>query len=85
MIPNELHVSKEDQIKLDISKQETINLRQRDLRCPNCKYLITKLYSDISGHMQFKCPKCKEVYVLNLALFRTRNNSLYVTLIKVIE
>ncbi len=85
MIPNELHVSQEDQLKLDISKQETINLRERELRCPNCKFLINKLYSDISGHIQFKCPKCKEVYIMNLALFRTRSKSLYVTLIKVIE
>lgn len=85
MIPEVSCITDEVQIKLDLSQQETIDLTQRDLRCPNCKFLITKVFSDISGHMQIRCPKCKEKYILNLAMFRTRHKGLFVTLIKAIE
>ena len=70
--------------KLDLSKQETIDLAQRDLRCPNCHFLVSKVYGDVRGHMEFKCPKCKDIYVINFDYFRTHSRSFLVTLIKVI-
>ena len=70
--------------KLDLSKQETIDLAQRDLRCPNCHFLVSKVYGDASGHIEFKCPKCKDIYVINFNYFRSRTRRFLVTLIKVI-
>lgn len=65
------YLTQEVQQRLDMSESETSELTVRDLRCPNCKFLVDKLYSDISGHIQIKCPKCKNVYILNVAYFRT--------------
>ncbi len=61
--------------KLEMSKTEVTELTLRDLRCPNCRFLIDKIYSDIRGHMQVKCPKCKNAYIMNLAYFRTFGHS----------
>ena len=79
------HFSPLIQRKLDLSKQETVDLAQRDLRCPNCRFIITKVYGDIRGHMEFKCPKCREIYVVNLTYFRERSRSRYITLTRVIQ
>lgn len=79
------YMTPEKQYKLDLSKQETIDLAQRDLRCPNCRFIITKVYGDIRGHMEFKCPKCREIYVVNLTYFRERSRSRYITLTRVIQ
>lgn len=61
--------------KLKSSEAEVTQLTLRDLRCPNCRFLIDKVYSDIKGHMQVKCPKCKNAYIMNLAYFRTFGHS----------
>jgi len=61
--------------KLESSEAEVTQLTLRDLRCPNCRFLIDKVYSDIQGHMQVKCPKCKNAYIMNLAYFRTFGHS----------
>ena len=79
------YMTPEKQYKLDLSKQETIDFAQRDLRCPNCRFIITKVYGDIRGHMEFKCPKCREIYVVNLTYFRERSRSRYITLTRVIQ
>lgn len=60
--------------KLEMSKTEVTELTLRDLRCPNCRFLIDKIYSDIQGHMQVKCPKCKNAYIMNVSYFRTKKN-----------
>lgn len=60
--------------KLEMSETEVTELILRDLRCPNCQFLIDKIYSDIQGHMQVKCPKCKNAYIMNVAYFRTKKN-----------
>lgn len=57
--------------RLLLSRMEAESLEERDLRCPACGFRIQTLYSDVSGHLRVKCPKCKGVYVLNLAYFRT--------------
>ena len=80
---SQTYITPEVQYKLDLSSQETFDLSQRDLRCPNCRFLINKVYGDIQGHLQFRCPKCKELYVINFSYFRARSHSRNVTLTKV--
>lgn len=60
----------ERKYKLELSSKETHNLKLRDIRCPRCNFLILKVYSDISGHLLPKCPKCKSEDAINLAYFR---------------
>ena len=52
------------------SRIETDTLKERELLCPECGFRIQTIYSDASGHLRVKCPKCKGIYVLNLAYFR---------------
>ncbi len=56
--------------KLLLSRMEAEDLQERDLLCPVCGFRIQTLYSDASGHLRVKCPKCKGIHVLNLAYFR---------------
>ena len=56
--------------KLLKSRVEVESLTERDLKCPICDFKIQTIYSDISGHLRVKCPKCKEVSTLNVAYFR---------------
>lgn len=62
--------AKEIMNKLLKSRIEAEALSERDLRCPICDFMIQTVYSDISGHLRVKCPKCKEVSTLNIAYFR---------------
>lgn len=52
------------------SRIEASTLKKRDLRCPNCGFRIQTLYSDARGHLQTKCPKCKGIFIFNVAYFR---------------
>lgn len=63
-------VSPEVKNKLLLSRVEVDTLRERDLLCPECRFRIQTIYSDATGHLRVKCPKCKGIYVLNLAYFR---------------
>lgn len=56
--------------KLLLSRMEAEDLQERDLLCPVCGFRIQTLYSDASGHLRVKCPKCKGIHILNLAYFR---------------
>ena len=58
------------QDKLLKSKLETTALTMRNIYCPFCGYLVEKVFSDISGHKQVYCKKCKEEYIINLGYFR---------------
>ena len=71
-IDNKKSLSEDVKRKLELSREETENLKEREIRCPNCGFLITKVFSDINGHLQIKCEKCKSVNILNLAYFRKR-------------
>jgi phage FluMu protein Com len=57
--------------KLLLSRIEAETLQERDLLCPVCRFRIQTLYSDASGHLRVKCPKCKGIHILNLAYFRS--------------
>lgn len=61
--------------KLEISKAEVATLTKRDILCPNCNFRISTVFADASGHMQVKCKKCKNEYILNFAYFRTFGHS----------
>ena len=56
--------------KLERSRIECLDLTERNLYCPYCGFLIQQLYSDASGHLKAKCPKCKMITLFNLAYFR---------------
>ena len=63
--------------KLLKSKKETEELSMRDIHCPYCDYLIERVFSDISGHKEVYCKKCKKKYVLNLGYFRRQKELKY--------
>ena len=72
--------------KLEDSKTEVATLTSRDLLCPNCHFRIDTVFSDAQGHLQVKCKKCKNEYIMNLAYFRTfgrRNQEFTVYLTKI--
>ena len=56
--------------KLERSYVEVDGLTLRDVKCPHCMFVISRVYSDIQGHYLAKCRKCKSEMVLNLAYFR---------------
>ncbi len=56
--------------RLLLSRVEAASLRERDLLCPKCGFRIQTIYSDAQGHLRVKCPKCKQINILNLAYFR---------------
>ncbi len=56
--------------KLERSRRESLDLTERELRCPHCGRFIVTLYSDISGHFKAKCGNCKTVTIFNLGYFR---------------
>lgn len=56
--------------RLQRSRIEASTLEEKDLYCPICNFRIQTVYSDIKGHLRVKCPKCKEIHILNLAYFR---------------
>ena len=56
--------------KLERSHRESLDLTERELRCPHCSRFIATLYSDISGHFKAKCGNCKTITIFNLGYFR---------------
>ena len=61
------------------SKQEATEFIERELKCPQCGFLIAYAFSDAKGHLKIKCKKCKKESVLNFAYFckRKRKHRLY--------
>lgn len=74
-LPSEvLRVTTEAMYKyLSISSMEidAAGLNERFIKCPKCNYKVQSVYSDCTGHMNIKCPKCKRIFAINLAYFRT--------------
>ena len=58
--------------RAELSRQEAESLAERELKCPECGYLIAYAFSDAAGHFRIKCKKCKTVSVLNFAYFCRR-------------
>lgn len=63
-------VSPEVKEKLDLSYQESLDLTERELRCPYCDFYLDTLYSDTAGHFKTKCDNCKNLIIFNLGYFR---------------
>ena len=55
--------------KLDLSYQETKDMKFRPVYCPNCKLHVIDLFEDIIGHLAFKCPNCQGTVLINSAYF----------------
>jgi len=63
------------QFRAEISKEEARKFVERELRCPNCGFIVATAYSDAAGHFKIKCQKCKMISTLNFAYFyRTKNS-----------
>lgn len=56
--------------KLERSHQESLDLTERELRCPYCHRYMATLYSDVAGHFKAKCDNCKKYTIFNLGYFR---------------
>ena len=54
-------ISNELQRKMLNAKMSAKFLVKRDLKCPYCDYKIGSVFSDTKGHIEKKCPKCKEI------------------------
>lgn len=62
----------EVQTKVALSYTESLDLRERELKCPHCGRYIASLFLDSSGHFKLKCPNCKAATVYNLGYFRRK-------------
>ena len=56
--------------KMTLAPEEAEGLTMREIRCPYCGFVITRVFSDVSGHYLARCRKCKHESVLNFAYFR---------------
>ncbi len=61
--------------KVEHSHEESLDLTERELRCPYCNYFIMTLYSDVKGHLRAKCDHCKQITTYNLGYFRRVHSS----------
>ena len=66
-------VPPEIQKKVAISYTESLDLNERELKCPYCGRYVGSLFSDSAGHFKSKCPHCKSVTVYNLGYFRRQH------------
>ncbi|MBQ7673172.1 MAG: hypothetical protein IJT36_01405 [Alphaproteobacteria bacterium] len=55
--------------RAELSAAEVLNCAERDIRCPECGYMLASAFSDASGHFKIKCQKCKRIFILNFAYF----------------
>lgn len=69
-------IPEETVAKLNLSLSECEDLDERMLKCPLCKFPIIGILSDATGHLHFKCPKCKSSVAVNLSYFR-RTRTIY--------
>ena len=54
------------------SRQEAQEFVERELKCPECGFVVAAAFSDAAGHFKVKCQKCKNIFVLNFAYFCRR-------------
>ncbi len=55
--------------KLRQSRSETEEMGFRPVYCPYCALHVIDLFEDSSGHLAFKCPRCKGTVLINAAYF----------------
>ena len=60
----------EVQAKLSLSAAETDGMAMRDIKCPYCGYIVSRVFADVRGHFLARCRKCKKETIINLEYFR---------------
>jgi len=60
--------------RAQVSREEAQEFVERELKCPECGYLVAYAFSDATGHFKIRCKKCKTVSVLNFAYFCRRKH-----------
>ena len=63
-------MSREMRSKVERSYHESIDLKDRELRCPHCNRYLVTLFSDASGHFKVNCNNCKSITIFNMGYFR---------------
>ena len=72
--------------KLDLRRQVTVDISRKDVRCPNCRFLLFKKFPELrSGRFEIRCTKCRELYVLDFQDYKTMTEGLYISLTRVAE
>ena len=61
--------------RLEYSRLMAGQLERRALRCPNCGFLFEYVYGYKHEVVEVKCKKCRRVYLLDVALFRTQKDN----------
>jgi len=56
--------------KLDRCYRESLDLAERELRCPHCNWYLATLFSDAAGHFKTICKNCKTITIFDLGCFR---------------
>ena len=65
------YVSEQIRKNAEVSRAEVTDMVDRAVRCPHCNFVMLYVYDDLhSGHLNMKCPKCKNISDLNLGLFK---------------
>lgn len=59
-------------LRAEASREEAQRFVERELKCPECGFVVANAFSDACGHFKIKCQKCKKISVLNLAYFCRR-------------
>ena len=64
------YISEEIRRRAELSRKEVTEMVDRAIKCPHCNFTMLYVYDDLhSGHINMKCPKCKNISHLNLGLF----------------
>lgn len=58
-------VSPEMREKIERALNAVSKDTQRYIRCSACKHIIIGVYSDASGHVSVKCPKCGKINLVD--------------------
>ena len=56
--------------KLKRAREAVATQSNRNIACPYCGRRIISVYSDTRGHIQTKCSKCGNEYVLDIVNMR---------------
>lgn len=51
------------------SRQEVEDMISRALKCLHCNFTVAYAYPDSQGHLNIKCPKCRQISVMNFGYF----------------
>jgi phage FluMu protein Com len=52
------------------AKEQVEGQNAKDVYCPKCRRLLMRKYTDAAGHIDCRCTKCGEVFVVDLFSWR---------------